>query len=739
MKITLHSMTRAGSLALSMLTLAACDEPDAIDGEDEAAPSQRAADLAEMPAPVGLWHLDEDCTSTVVLDDSATAAHGQRFGGATCVAGKTDRAVGLDGVDDRVEISDRPAFHFTTQMTAAAWVRPTATGGFRAIVNKWFTMDAYGLAIVDGRYNFSVALPNGGWGATHDVSAPAVAGAWAHVAGVYDGQRISLYVDGALAATKLISNEPRALQDSARPLVIGNHPSWSAFAGQIDEVRLYDVALAPAQVKSLTRNVYYVAKSGSDSNPGTKARPFRTPYKGAKVATVGDTVHVRGGVYMLGTAADGPKVDLYGSGTADERIVFRAYAGEQAVLDGDDEPNPEWPLIHVIGQYYDIVGFELRNAAKTAISLYQDGAGPGPGGRHVRILNNVIHHSRKGAVYPDDDSEDMHFEGNDVHHNVTENADGTLYCHNGRWPSIVNMTRRDDVVIGNQIHENWGEGIGAYGSNHRVAENVLHDNFSVDIYVNNIEGSVIERNFIYSDASALTFQRYYYPDGVGCTEADPEDCECSTLGKVRSPAIGIALANEDPNATRLRDNAVVDNIILGARRTGIQLTAWGTPDAEFFSGPADMQNTIIAHNTVVGAAQSEVFRVRGYAGTSDALKGMVKNNIFQQLDPTRPVAQVKQAVDIEFAANNWFGGNGAAFPLGTSPTDRTTAPLFIDPSGTTPDDYMLSASSPNIDAGATIPLVGLIQRVKDALAADFAEVPRPVGAGVDIGAHEFTP
>jgi len=40
---------------------------------------------------------------------------------------------------------------------------------------------------------------------------------------------------------------------------------------------------------------YYVAPTGSDSNPGTQASPFATLQKGADTAVAGDTVWLRGG------------------------------------------------------------------------------------------------------------------------------------------------------------------------------------------------------------------------------------------------------------------------------------------------------------------------------------------------------------------------------------------------------------------------------------------------------------
>ena len=42
---------------------------------------------------------------------------------------------------------------------------------------------------------------------------------------------------------------------------------------------------------------YYVATTGSDSNPGTQASPFATLTKGVSSAGAGDTVYIGGGTY----------------------------------------------------------------------------------------------------------------------------------------------------------------------------------------------------------------------------------------------------------------------------------------------------------------------------------------------------------------------------------------------------------------------------------------------------------
>ncbi|WP_437626117.1 LamG domain-containing protein [Sorangium sp. So ce1151] len=118
--------------------------------------------------------------------------------------------------------------------------------------------DSFLLGIDNGQYFFSVAFPDGGAGRHEIVHAPAVANAWAHVTGVYDGAALKLYVNGVLSASTPTSG---TLQQSTRPIVIGGHPSWNAYNGLIDEVRLYQQALSAAQVAQLAAGEVYPVRA----------------------------------------------------------------------------------------------------------------------------------------------------------------------------------------------------------------------------------------------------------------------------------------------------------------------------------------------------------------------------------------------------------------------------------------------------------------------------------------------
>lgn len=44
---------------------------------------------------------------------------------------------------------------------------------------------------------------------------------------------------------------------------------------------------------------YYVSTTGSDSNPGTKSKPFKSLMKAQSAASSGDTVYIRGEFMMI--------------------------------------------------------------------------------------------------------------------------------------------------------------------------------------------------------------------------------------------------------------------------------------------------------------------------------------------------------------------------------------------------------------------------------------------------------
>ncbi len=109
--------------------------------------------------------------------------------------------------------------------------------------------------------------------------------------------------------------------------------AWSAPAA--DELAVRYVSHPPTRPLPAARTrllpdgpLRFVDKAnGSDSNEGTKQKPWKTISHAAEQLEPGDTLVLRGGVYF-------EHVTLNRSGTARQPITLRSYPGELAILDG---------------------------------------------------------------------------------------------------------------------------------------------------------------------------------------------------------------------------------------------------------------------------------------------------------------------------------------------------------------------------------------------------------------------
>lgn len=189
---------------------------------------------ANQPTPIARWTFDNN-----FKDESGNELNLRRPHATGRKRGLIEKACYFDGTQDVVQTAPNTC-NVTDQLTISTWIRPDTTGGLQTIVNKWYTKDAYFLGINNGMFEFSIATPGGTWGIAKTVKTTATAKEWQHVVGIYTGSKLQLYIDGVLKAEQAATG---MIQQSERPVSIGNHPTGNGFKGLIDKVTIYEEAL----------------------------------------------------------------------------------------------------------------------------------------------------------------------------------------------------------------------------------------------------------------------------------------------------------------------------------------------------------------------------------------------------------------------------------------------------------------------------------------------------------------
>ena len=205
---------------------------------------------------VAWWKLDETEGQTAT-GSTGNGRDGRVVGDSSWGSGRIGGALSFDGEGDYIDCGNDPAFDITDEITVASWIKVSQFTTFcQAVVAKadsswrlqrWWTtpfmeFSCHGIVTETNELGTVVG--------TVDVSD----GQWHHVAGVYDGQRICLYIDGILDNFEFASGK-MAVDDY--PVSVGSH-SYSEgpggrryWNGAIDDVRIYNYALSAEEVKML--------------------------------------------------------------------------------------------------------------------------------------------------------------------------------------------------------------------------------------------------------------------------------------------------------------------------------------------------------------------------------------------------------------------------------------------------------------------------------------------------------
>ncbi len=212
-------------------------------------------------------------------------------------------------------------------ITVEAWINTTSSNATQYIVDRG---NAYSLRLSNGRPRFYIYYSGS---SSHYIQGTTTVnnGQWHHIAGVYDGTQLQIYVDGVAAAAP-VASDPPAINSNA--LTIGGlTTSLYTFNGLIDEVRITAAALytdtftpqahltivtgTKALWKFDDMNLYDSSQYGNHgAGQGAVNWDARVPVMSPSITSITPT---------LGTTDGGTAVTLYG---------YNFIAGAQVSFDG---------------------------------------------------------------------------------------------------------------------------------------------------------------------------------------------------------------------------------------------------------------------------------------------------------------------------------------------------------------------------------------------------------------------
>jgi hypothetical protein len=482
-------------------------------------------------------------------------------------------------------------------------------------------------------------------------------------------------------------------------------------------------------------STYYVSTTGSDSNPGTLSRPWRTIQHAADTVTAGDTVYVRNGVYN-------EVVTMKSSGSASAGfITFSSYPGELATLDGTGLtiPNGQWGLFSFPSQSYIVInGFEIRNyktdkLTETPIGVWIFGAGS-----NLQIVNNHIHNIETTAKTNPQQCGSNAFgltvygtkapasisalvvSGNEVDHlktgcSETLSVDGNVETF---------------VISNNLIHDDDNIGIDAIGFEH-VSPNPKYD----QARDGEIRGNTVYNITSYGNPD---YGKQYAADGLYIDGGNQIVIEQNLIHNVD---LGIEMASEHLHHVTsqiiARNNVVYMDYSNGISIGGYANKVGGTDHCTI------VNNTLFANGTKGTNNDSGEFQIQFHATNNIFYNNIVYANTLALFlnnftsTPLNPAAIDYNLYYSKVGASNgnwtWEGKNYTGYDNYRNQTGLdANSPSFSNPL------FLSIGNPPNLDIKPTSPAVNAGKNLGENIvgAVDFAGNPRTQKNKINIGAYQ---
>ncbi|MFI5360989.1 MAG: beta strand repeat-containing protein [Elusimicrobiota bacterium] len=503
--------------------------------------------------------------------------------------------------------------------------------------------------------------------------------------------------------------------------------------------------LASAGIASAA--TYYVATTGSDSNPGTSAAPFLTIQQGVNAAAAGDTVVVENGTYMYSGGSGGVQVAINSAGTASSPITLKAQNPGQAFLNGNNNTGGYAVEFGGSSAYWILSGLDIGHYS--AIGVISNSGG----GSHLQILGNTIHNignlsdsSDYGIVglYSDTGAAYWTINGNTFYgvgrtNTFSGNHDHSLYFQGNNFQItnnvFYNSTNGSHIqvdadaggALNTTIANNTFYGFDGGGYNHIMLWGVL-TNFVAEnnIFFNTTSDAFSTYSASVSGTCAIKNNIAYSANGsIGLIDSLPSGCAQSG-NQVNVNPLLVAPASLNFNLTSASP-AIGAGIALASVPLDFNGVSRGSRNDvgafEYGGGGAASPPTIAASaaSGTVGAAFSYKIPASDTPTSFSAAglpAGLSVNTASGLISGTPAAAGTS---NVTMGATN-AGGTGtgpltltiAAAKTTTAPTLAITAPAAgaavsgtITISGTAADGVALSSVAVSIDGGAYVLAKGL--------------------------------
>lgn len=256
--------------------------------------------------------------------------------------------ISLGGNRANVTVPDDSTLNFTGSITLEAWIKVDSfkpSGVSNLIISKHGSRGGYDLRCNPNRTAQFRFGTSSGW-KTLASNKRLNTGEWYHIAGTYDGDTMSLYINGKLSKRRF---DTASLGIASRlPLMIGQYSKFGPistggknFDGEIDEVRIWSTAVSKEtirnwtcrkvnayhpNIKDLRGNWRFDEGSGSTAFDYSPHQNNGTLYRAIhrrSMAPIGDTSIFEYGTELKYTTASGDQLELRFSGFQKELFLYR--------------------------------------------------------------------------------------------------------------------------------------------------------------------------------------------------------------------------------------------------------------------------------------------------------------------------------------------------------------------------------------------------------------------------------